>query len=161
MISVDRNRLFAVVVAIVLAIGGFQLASCSDGWTIQTPELGQSQAELERAFRGIEKNDLAWSFPSFEWGREGAWEVHFDEAGIVREAIWYARPSSKGMTYASYLHILGRTMKDMGDGSNDTPTGDTYQVWRMHDARYTLNLTGDSTKLYFQKVRAVKVMAVQ
>lgn len=161
MVSVVRNRLFSLGIMVLLALSSFQLASCSDGWTIQTPELGQSQAELERDFRNIQKTDLGWSFPSHEWGREGAWEVRFDGSGLVSEAIWYAKPGTKGMTYASYLHILGRAMNDMGDGSNDTPTGDTYQVWRLHDARYTLNLAGDSTKLYFQKVRAIKVMAAQ
>jgi hypothetical protein len=155
--SVAKSGLIAMMVMVT----SLQLMSCGQKWTIQTPELGQSRQEIERDFKGVQKTDLAWTFPSHEWGRDGAWEVRFDAAGLVREAIWHAKPATKGMTYASYLHILGRTMKDMGDGSNDQPTGDTYQVWRMKDAKFTLNLSGDSTSLYFKKSRAVQVMASQ
>lgn len=135
------------------------LGSCGNDWTIQTPDLGMSRQDIEQKFKGIEKTDLAWSFPSHEWGREGSWEVQFDESGKVREATWYHRPDSKGMVYASYLHVLAKTMKQWGDGSNDQPTGDTYQVWKQKDGRYVLNLSSDSTKLYFQKLRSVNVMA--
>lgn len=114
---------------------------------------------IEQGFKQIVKSDLAWSFPSHEWGREGSWEVRFDEAGTVREATWYYRPDTKGMVYASYLHVLARSMKDMGDGSNEQPTFDTYQVWKKKEARYVLNLSNDSTKLYFQKLRPTNVMA--
>jgi hypothetical protein len=63
------------------------------------------------------------------------------------------------MIYASYIHVLARSMKDMGDGSNDQPTFDTYQVWKKKEARYVLNLSNDSTKLYFQMLRPTNVMA--
>jgi hypothetical protein len=118
-----------------------------------------SRQAIEQKFTGIEKTDLAWTFSSHEWGREGSWEVQFDESGKVREATWYHKPATKGMTYASYVHVLARTMKAMGDGSNDQPTGDTYQVWKQKDGRFVLNLSSDSTKLYFQMLRPVNVMA--
>lgn len=154
MISVVKNRLFAFILPLA-----FIAASCGNDWTIQTPELGMGRQMIDQKFEGVEKTDLAWSFPSHEWGREGSWEVRFDEAGKVREATWYHRPDSKGMIYASYIHVLTRTMKAMGDGSNDQPTGDTYQVWKNKEARYVLNLSNDSTKLYFQKLRPTNVMA--
>jgi hypothetical protein len=154
MINVVKNRLSAFILPLA-----FLVASCGSDWTIQTPELGMSRQAIEQKFKGVEKTDLAWSFPSHEWGREGSWEVRFDEAGKVREATWYHRPDTKGMIYASYIHVLTRTMKAMGDGSNDQPTGDTYQVWKNKEARYILNLSNDSTKLYFQKLRPTNVMA--
>lgn len=154
MTSVVKNRLFALILPLA-----FIVASCGSEWTIQTPELGMSRQDIDQKFAGIEKTDLAWSFPSHEWGREGSWEVRFDDAGKVREATWYHKPDSKGMTYASYLHVLTRTMKQMGDGSNDQPTGDTYQVWKSKEGRFVLNLSGDSTKLYFQKLRPTTVLA--
>jgi hypothetical protein len=155
MLSVERNRLFAFIILPL----GLLLGSCSNDWTIQTPELGMSRQDVEQRFKGLEKTDLAWSFPSHEWGREGSWEVRFDEAGTVREATWYHKPDTKGMIYASYIHVLAKTMKSMGDGSNDQPTGDTYQVWKLKEGRYVLNLSSDSTKLYFQKLRPTNVMA--
>lgn len=155
MLSVERNRLLSLL---LIPLGLF-VASCGNDWKIQTPELGMSRQAIEQKFTGIEKTDLAWTFPSHEWGREGSWEVQFDESGKVREATWYHKPATKGMTYASYVHVLARTMKAMGDGSNDQPTGDTYQVWKQKDGRFVLNLSSDSTKLYFQMLRPVNVMA--
>jgi len=155
MISVERNRLFALVlVPLALLIG-----SCGNDWTIQTPELGMSRQDIEQKFKGLTKTELSWSFPSHEWGREGSWEVSFDEAGKVREATWYHRADTKGMVYASYLHVLGKTMRAMGDGTNEQPTFDTYQVWKQKEGRFVLNLSSDSSKLYFQKLRPVNVMA--
>lgn len=155
MVSVARTRLLAFI---LLPFALFA-SSCSETWTIQTPELGMSRQQIEQKFKGLEKTELAWSFPSHEWGREGKWEVKFDETGLAKEATWYYREDTKGMVHASYIHVLLRTMKDMGNGSNEQPTFDTYQVWKKKEARYVLNLSNDSTKLYFQKLRQANVMA--
>lgn len=135
------------------------LASCGNERPRQTPKLGMSREALDQSFKGIQKADLAWQIPSFEWANEGAWEVKFDQGGQVAEATWRLNEKSKSMTYASYIQILRSNSEDRGQGSNDTPTFDTYQTWKNAGERYVLNLSSDSSDLYFKMSLVANVLA--
>jgi hypothetical protein len=154
-IALFSTRMCMLIVVVLIST----ITGCSKNTTRQTPVLGQSRTVMEHEFRNVQKTDLAWFLPSREWGRDGVWEVRFDEFGLAIDATWHMKKTTPGFNYASYIHILRESLKDFGDGSNDTPTGETFNTWRVGEYRYILDLASDSSALYFRKSLMRDVMA--